>query len=181
MKNFLLKLFGLILWISILLPLGHVSAASNPADIDTSFDAWIPSRVTNGWLRSVAIQADGKILIWGQFSTYKWVASNQIARLNTDGSRDTSFNIGIGFDNQVYKIIPQADWKILMGGVFNTYKWAVVGRIIRLNSDGSRDNSFPDIPINFGLDNSSNVTSISIQSDGKIVVWWCYNSTADET
>ena len=38
------------------------------------------------------VQADGKILIGGGFTTIGGVARNRIARLNPDGSLDTGFD-----------------------------------------------------------------------------------------
>ena len=60
------------------------------------------------------MQADGKILIGGGFTTIGGVARNYIARLNPDGSLDTGFNPNA--NDYVYSIAVQADGKILIGG-----------------------------------------------------------------
>ena len=69
---------------------------------------------------ATAIQPDGKILIGGSFSTVLGVTRNNIARLNTDGTLDTTFNPNA--DSDVYAIAVQADGKILVGGFFSEHR-----------------------------------------------------------
>ena len=96
----------------------------------------------NSDVYSIAIQADGKIIVGGYFSEYNGVAANGIIRLNSNGSIDTSFVIGTGFNSLVYSIAIQDDGKILVGGYFSEYNGVSANGIIRLNSDGSRDTLF---------------------------------------
>ena len=65
-------------------------------------------------------------------------------RLNSDGSRDSAFNIGSGFDDLVWSIVPAADGTgdIYVGGYFTTYNGVSANHIVRLNSDGSLDADF---------------------------------------
>jgi uncharacterized delta-60 repeat protein len=137
--------------------------------IDTSFN-----NIGTGFsstVKTLAIQSDGKIIVVGDFSSYQGVASNRIARLNIDGSIDTSFNIGIGFNNDVYTLALQSDGKIIVGGDFSSYQGVGVNNIIRLNTDGSIDNSF-----NIGTGFDDYVNTIAIQSDGKIIVGGWFSS-----
>jgi uncharacterized delta-60 repeat protein len=113
----------------------------------------------------ITLQPDGKILCGGQFSTYKGVSANSIIRLNSDGTKDLTFDNSIGFDQNVYSIVLQPDGKILCGGFFTTYKGVSANKIIRLNSDGSKDLTF-DNSIGF----NQIVFSVALQSDGKILV-----------
>jgi len=119
----------------------------------------------NGQVTSITIQSDGKILVGGNFSTYKGVSANRIIRLNSDGTKDLTFDNSIGFDSFVNTIAIQSDGKLIVGGGFTTYKGVSEIRIIRLNSDGSKDLTF-DNSIGF----NSSVLPIVIQSDGKIIV-----------
>ena len=119
----------------------------------------------NGSVNSISIQNDGKLIVGGGFTAYQGGAANRIIRLNINGSRDNSFNIGTGFNGGVLSIGIQGDGKVIIGGSFTTYQGITANRIIRLNSDGSRDNSF-----NIGTGISSNVRSIIIQNDGKVIV-----------
>jgi uncharacterized delta-60 repeat protein len=130
----------------------------------------------NALIFSTAIQSDGKILVGGQFADYNGIGANGITRLNTDGSIDTSFVYGTGFNNFVQSIAIQSDGKILVGGSFTTYNGTSANNIIRLNSDGSIDTSFV-----YGTGFNLEVESIAIQSDGKILVgggFTNYNGTS---
>jgi uncharacterized delta-60 repeat protein len=132
---------------------------------DTSFDNSIG--FIGGSVNTIAIQPDGKILVGGDFSTYKGISANYIIRLNPDGSIDTSFNYGTGFGIfgvSVVSIAIQPDGQILVGGDFTTYKGVSANRIIRLNPDGSKDLTFNN---NIGFNGS--VFSIALQPDGKIL------------
>jgi hypothetical protein len=42
-------------------------------------------------------------------------------RLNIDGTKDSTFNIGAGFNSVASDIVVQSDGKILVGGAFTTY------------------------------------------------------------
>ncbi|WP_064715939.1 T9SS type A sorting domain-containing protein [Flavobacterium succinicans] len=139
--------------------------------IDTSFDT---GTGFNNEVRTTKIQADGKILVGGFFTTYKGVTQNYIIRLNNDGSKDTTFNIGTGFDFIVFSIEQQTDGKILVGGNFNNYNGVTANRIIRLNSDGSKDTSFTT-----GTGFGNVVHNIALQANGKILVGG-YFSTYNE-
>ncbi len=58
-------------------------------------------------VRTIALQADGKVLIGGLFNTYNGVQQKGIARLNVDGSLDTTFDTGSGPNDGVNKILVQ--------------------------------------------------------------------------
>src|SRR5690606_16545193 len=98
-----------------------------------------------------------------------------IIRLNPDGSRDNSFVMGTGFlvvmesnfhfGGRVNSMAIQPDGKILVGGRFNNYNGNSVFPLIRLNPDGSIDNTF-DIWTTGG-----SVSLLQLQSDGKVLVY----------
>jgi uncharacterized delta-60 repeat protein len=125
----------------------------------------------NDSVDALASQSDGKILVGGNFTSYNGVAINRIIRLNTDGSVDTSFVVGAGFNSSINAITLQPDGKILVGGFFTTYSGVTRNRIIRLNTNGSIDSSFV---IDTGFDGA--VNAITLQSDGKILVGGNYTS-----
>ncbi|MEI6711237.1 MAG: delta-60 repeat domain-containing protein [bacterium] len=64
---------------------------------------------------STSLQSDGQIIITGLFTTYNGTSRNRIARLNSNGSLDTSFNPGTGADLQIDATSLQLDGKILIG------------------------------------------------------------------
>lgn len=140
----------------------YIIRLNNDGSKDTSFNTGIGF---NDYIESVALQSDGKILIGGNFTTYKGVTENRIIRLNSDGTKDSSFNTGTGFNNSVYSIAVQPDGKIIVAGDFTTYKGITENRIIRLNTDGSKDSSF-----NTGTGFNSFVSTIEVQTDGKIIM-----------
>ncbi|BAZ49482.1 hemolysin-type calcium-binding region [Nostoc sp. NIES-4103] len=127
---------------------------------------------------SVAILPDGKILIAG--SAYTGNNNNDffIARYNVDGTTDSSF----GIDGKVitsintntdegYSLGIQFDGKIVVAG--STYNGSDYDfALIRYNFDGSLDDNFGNsgkviTAIGSG---SEEISSLAIQSDGKIVV-----------
>ena len=131
---------------------------------DPSFDTGVPVGFDSN-VSTILQQSDGKILVGGWFTSYQGVAANRIIRLNSDGTRDPSFNTGTGFDFDVDTLAIQTDGKILVGGWFTSYQEVAANRIIRLNSNGSIDTSF-----NIGTGFNNTVSTLAIQSDGKIVV-----------
>jgi uncharacterized delta-60 repeat protein len=135
---------------------------------DTSFDI---GSGFNGNVQSTSIQSDGKILVGGSFTTFTGSSQNRLIRFNSDGSKDTSFNIGTGFNNSVFTIAIQSDGKVLVGGFFTTFNGSTQNCLIRLNTDGSKDTSF-----NIGSGFGGIVYSIAIQSDGKILVGGLFNT-----
>jgi len=145
-----------------LFSLSFISYAQSPGDVAQNFGS-LPG--FNNAFNSTAKQPDGKIIMGGFFTAFKGVTENRIIRLNTDGSKDTSFNTGTGFDDYVYSVALQPDGKVLVGGTFTTYKGVTENRIIRLNADGSKDATF-----NAGTGFNSYVYSITVQADGKILV-----------
>jgi len=118
----------------------------------------------NNGLEKVYFQSDGKILVAGGFSDYNGTTANNIIRLNTNGSIDNSFITGTGFDNYVVDFKTQIDGKILVAGGFNNYNGTSTNYIVRLNSDGSIDNTFIT-----GTGFNGTTESIDIQSDGKVI------------
>ncbi len=128
--------------------------------------AFNPGTGANGDVHAVAIQPDGKILIGGTFTQYAGTARNRIARLNTDGTLDLTFNPGTGCNGTVYAIAIQSDGKIVLGGAFTTYSGGPRNGMARLNANGSIDTGFT-IGSGFG---NGRVASISIQPNGFFVV-----------
>ena len=135
------------------------------------------------YVASLALQTDGKIVVGGFFNSYNDGTShvcNKIARLNTDGTFDTTFNSsGTGFDDTVVSLILQTDGKIIAGGDLASYNDGsahVCNKIARLNTNGTFDTTFVN---GSGTGFDSNVTSLILQTDGKIVVGGNFGSYND--
>lgn len=134
--------------------------------VDAAFTANLGSAITNGSVHAVALQPDdGKIFIGGAFAFVNNLSRFGIARLNADGSVDTTFNPGIGFNNAVFDIAIQADGKIIAVGDFTAYNGIPANRIVRINPDGTIDPT-----INFGSGANNFISSVSLQADEKIVI-----------
>jgi len=119
----------------------------------------------NGRVNELAIQADGKILVGGQFTSIGGQPRNDIARLNADGTLDTAFNPNAsgGSFSFVLALAIQADGKIVVGGDFTSIGGQPRNRIARLNADGTADTAFN--PNSNGI-----VNELAIQADGSILV-----------
>src|SRR5438552_15987566 len=97
------------------------------------------------------IDSNGKILIGGDFISVNGVSVPGIARLNSDGSVDTSFNPS-GFrplrfpdsPRPIRGIVIQSDGKIVIGGRLRVQanNFASVLPLVRLNTDGSADQTY---------------------------------------
>jgi len=150
-----------------------IAKAQPDGTIDTTFN---PGTGANGTVNTTALQPDGKILIGGEFTSYKGTARNRIARLNADGNLDTTFNPGTGTNGTVYTTALQPDGKIIIGGDFTSYNGTARIRIARLNADGSLDTTFnPSTGANYFVETTA------LQPDGKIIIggnFTTYNGTA---
>jgi uncharacterized delta-60 repeat protein len=124
------------------------------------------------------LQSDGKILVGGDFTTFNGITANKLVRLNANGSVDTSFSVGSGFDGKIYALTLQNDSKILVGGSFSSYNGQTNKRIVRLNSNGNQDASF----VTGSGFSGGTVRTIIVQSNGRIIVGGSfsgnYNGTA---
>jgi uncharacterized delta-60 repeat protein len=125
----------------------------------------------NDLVRVMVVQANGKILIGGDFTTLApnggaTVTRNHIARLNPDGTLDTAFNPNA--NNLVLSIEVQPDGKILAGGIFTSIGGQTRNRIARLDANTGQADSFDP--------NANNtVNAIAVQADGKILVGGDFN------
>ncbi len=96
----------------------------------------------NGSVYAIYLQTDGKVLMGGTFFTYNGDTLGYFIRLNSDGTHDTSFHVGGGFNNTVYSIYRQTDGNFIVGGDFQWYDGTVCGRIAKINSNGGIDSTF---------------------------------------
>jgi uncharacterized delta-60 repeat protein len=157
--------FLLVVWA--VLNGGPQSALSQSA-----LDGFDPN--ANGAIRVIVVQADGKALIGGEFTTLApnggaTVTRNHIARLNPDGTVDMAFDPNA--NGAVYAIAVQSDGKIVVGGNFfgaNSIGGQTRNFIARLDATtGAADSFDPNA--------SLPVFAIAVQSDGKIVAGGLFN------
>ena len=140
----------------------RIARLNRNGTLDTTFN---PGLGANDSVRAVAVQPDGRVVIGGFFTSAVGVARNYVARLNSDGTLDASFNPGAGPDGQVNALVLQPDGKVVIGGQFTTVDGVGRNFIARLNSDGSLDTTF--VP---GAGASSAVRALALLADGSLIV-----------
>ena len=146
-----------------------IARLHNNGALDTTFRT---GTGFNALVYATAIQNDGKVLAAGHFTKYKDTAVNRIIRLNPDGSIDTTFAVGTGFDDLVFSLLIQPDGKIVVGGRFTKYKNTSYSCLIRLLANGDIDTTFnmgTGIKTGFPSSGIPFVRSIVMQNDGKII------------
>ncbi|MFT3909302.1 MAG: T9SS type A sorting domain-containing protein [Ferruginibacter sp.] len=171
--SLLTKSFSKLFFLSCMLMMAMAPkmVSAQAGQLDPSFnstDHGYPNSIggANNDVRTIALQADGKAVIGGLFTTYNNLAAGHIVRLNVDGSQDGAFNDGgTGANGNIMKIVTQADGKFIVAGTFTTYNGVAANAIIRLNTDGSRDASF-----DAGAGPNAAINSVAVQADGKILV-----------
>ena len=99
----------------------------------------------NASVNSLATQGNNQTLYVGSFTNFNGTpVSGNIVRLNLDGSLDTTFNVGTGFNAAPVSITLdyQEPQHILCAGPFTTFNGTPRNGVARLNLDGSLDTSF---------------------------------------
>ena len=152
------------------LPNGKIIAADKQvkrinADgtIDSSFNSG--TGVDRDFIKLLELQNDGKMLITGTFYTYNGIARRTIARLNADGSVDTTFNAGPDMEMDIRSIALQNDGKILIAGSYAFPGSSNRQHIVRLNADGTVDKTFDT-----GTSTYKAIQKAILQKDGKIII-----------
>ena len=141
--------------------------------LDTGFNTGASPGVSSTIVRAIAIDADGKIVVGGNFTTARGVTQNGICRLNTDGTLDTGFNTGadpgVTSSVSVLAVLIDADGKILVGGTFTLARGVTQNRIARLNTDGSLDTGF-NTGADPGVTNALGLTVNGFTLDGTDII-----------
>jgi len=146
-----------------------------PGTVDLSFDA---GSALVGQVRASAELPDGTVLIAGTFRSVNGAAAVGVAKLLPNGETDTEFTTnalrwtvsGMTIDNVLewgirptgLAVAVQIDGKVLVGGAFSNPDYGFSCGVIRLNADGTWDDTFPRL--------STTVYALAVQSDRKILV-----------
>jgi uncharacterized delta-60 repeat protein len=100
--------------------------------VDTSFV--LPCGITRVYPSSrpqINLLSSGKVLVYGEIAVMN---QQNLARLNPDGSLDSTFNPQVGpYGGSVESLQVQPDGKILVGGFFTSIGGTNINRIARLN------------------------------------------------
>lgn len=161
-------------WIEGRIPIGaRIGFGSTDPDVITTWHRItdyplmnnLPTK-TNGAVHCITVDpSTGKIYIGGTFTSWNGVSINRIARLNIDGTLDTSFNPGAGFNTTVNVITLDSSGSLYVGGAFTTYDGITNNRIIKLNTNGTKDATFVNTT---GFNNT--VYEIVLDSSGNLYV-----------
>jgi len=139
---------------------------------DGSLDPWFTPMIGEAWhtAKGMAYQSDGKIIVYGFFDRVNNVSRTNLARLNPDGTLDTTFNVLFEpgwFQIDAVKVQP--DDKILVAGFFTAVNGIPRSGIARLNPDGTLDTGFAPggVYTEWG---PGTVSALEIQPDGRILI-----------
>jgi uncharacterized delta-60 repeat protein len=161
---------GLMVGISKLNGLGQPGPLKLMANgaIDTSFNSTLNLQSSQMYIDDLAIQPDGKVLVVGSHNSTQPMVSF-IARLNADGTMDTTFHYTEepGRLRAALALLP--DGKILAA---KHSDGTGPGRVERLNPDGSPDTSFNPLSLTAGI-----INALLVLPDGNIFVGGKFTTT----
>jgi len=145
-----------------------IARVNSDGTLDTTF---VPQ--TADWnghtVNAMVLQSDGKIIIGGSFPTYSTASRNGIARIYANGTLDTTFNPGTGFDGNVLSLALLPGNKVLAGGDFTTFNGSTRNYVAVLSSTGVLDTTFD--PSAHSANPNDRVHSVAYQpSDGKVLI-----------
>lgn len=163
---------------------GCIARFNTNMTLDTSFTG---GTAFNSEVSGIDIQSNGKVVCVGDFTSHNGTAINKIARLNTNGTLDTTFSgvtsgfvYASGYYPNALKVKIQSDGKIIVVGPFISYNGVSSRGMVRINSNGSIDTTF-GVGTGFtgGL-NDVGCWRIDIDNSGKYLVggnFTAYNGT----
>lgn len=131
-----------------------------PGDLDSSFSS---GTGTDGIVTAVLPLPSGQTLVAGLFTTYNGVARRGLARVNANGSLDTSFapTIEAPASGGVVTLLRDNTGRIYIGGIFTKVGSAERRGLARLNADGALDTAFsPALPL------GAAVAALALSTDG---------------
>jgi uncharacterized delta-60 repeat protein len=149
---------------------GSVTSQVAVVTLTATADSFNPN--ANNRVLALAVQADGKVLVGGNFTQIAGQTCRGLARLNADGPFDSSFNSGV--TGNVYCVALEPDSRIIVGGNFSAPGGRLPICIGRLNPDGSVDDAFNTTA-------NGRVNCLAIQPDGKILVGGSFSSLCQQS
>lgn len=153
--------------------LGQNNATVTIMDYDT---AVAPFRRTDGSVTLVLAVTGKRWLVVGGFTDVDGYQRNGLARLETDGALDTSFDPAQSADGPIVTAVEQHDGKVLVGGSFLNFATQPRFSVARIMANGALDNTF--VP---QIKGPCSVQELLLQSDGKVLVAGSGLSTAAVT
>lgn len=155
-------------------PRSRVARLDVTGQIDTEFGA--VAAIASGVVYCSAEQSDGKIIVVGDFAPVTGTIRTRIARLNTDGSLDDTFNAGVGANAVVYAVGVQRGDKLIIAGDFTSYNGTNRSRIARLNADGSLDLVFDP-----GSGANATVYALTVLPDDNVLIGGAFTMVSGQS
>ena len=146
---------------------GRIARLNSTGTLDTTFVP--PSGGFSSQVRGIALQTDGKIIVIGDFSTYGGASAIRVARLNSDGTLDTTFSTGTSANNTISAVAIQPDGNIVIGGNFTSYNGTAINRVARILGSGGSAGQI-DSTFIVGTGANSAVSDVDIDASGGIII-----------
>ncbi|GAB5551790.1 MAG: hypothetical protein Sapg2KO_13810 [Saprospiraceae bacterium] len=143
-------------------PVNRTICLNNDGSLDESFNAAGVEGV-----RQIIEQADGKLILVGNYTPPGQTQRYNVFRLNADGSIDNSFlpESFSGVTGTLLTIAQQSDGKIIIGGRSTNYNGVPISQPFRIHPDGRLDE-------NFNLSSPFRpLIEIKVSKDDKILVF----------
>lgn len=130
----------------------------DPLEEDRTWDQGFYTRSGIPAVWATAQMADGRMVLGGKFARSHGIARNNIVRVRADGSVDTTFNPGTGFDGPVRSLAIRSDGMIWAGGNFSKYNGQSSRGVALLNANGTWDSrpAQPDTKEIYWVGNAGN-------------------------
>ncbi len=146
--------------------------------LDDGFD---PGDGPDGELYCVVVQADGAVVVSGDFEMFDNQPASRLARLDSTGGLDLDFNpdLHASVDTpDVYSIVAEAEGRLVIGGYFDAVNRVPRVGLARLQADGATDKGFADT-LRIGGDLPL-VTSVARDALGRYVLAGTFTSVNGE-
>ncbi|MEO6784613.1 MAG: hypothetical protein ABI318_00660, partial [Chthoniobacteraceae bacterium] len=145
-------------------PRAYIARLNADYTLDSTFD---PGTGPSSSVTKMALMQDGRVYVFGSFSTVSGVTRKNVARLSSTGTLDTTFDPG-STGTFLDSIAVQRDGRLLVCGGFDNFFDGGFGGsgkeyVVRLNLDGTVDSTFDPRP-------DQEVKSVSVQPDGSVVI-----------
>ena len=159
----------------------HIARLNADGTLDLTFDPGDGFESLPGsgysYVYDLKIQSDGKIIAVGTFELYHGIARKSIARINSDGTPDTSYDPGSLIESgtpavaELFSCEIQPDGKLLLAGNYMGFNSAPTDGLLRLNTDGTRDMTFaPTFDIDGLPGYGSVLLYVKLQPDNKVLL-----------
>jgi hypothetical protein len=105
--------------------------------LDTSFNFPTSNGFGGGYPEDMLVLSNGQIIVVGSFTSYSGYSANRIIKLNSNGTIDTTFNPGIGFDDTVRVVKQDESGFLYCGGDFTKYNTYLANRLVKITTSGT--------------------------------------------